>query len=262
MREDAVDLRAVCFDVGNTLVGLDYAQVARVLREAGGAEIDEARLRRDDAVVRFAIDRELAAEVRAGRVLGHATVSLTSPMVWRRYFIALLDRVGIERGQHRDLIARLQAHERDDALGLWSKPEPGVAQALASLRRRGLRLGVVSNSDGRIAARLARLGLDRLFDEIADSAVVGIEKPDARIFHLACARLSVAPEQAAYIGDLWSIDVIGARRAGLHGWLYDPARAYVGLEAARFARYRQLPSRVARAREAGLAPVRVHAQAR
>jgi putative hydrolase of the HAD superfamily len=257
-----VYLRAVCFDVGNTLLGLDYALVARVLREAGGVNVDLAQLRRDDAAVRFEIDRELADDVRSGIALGRATVSLTSPTVWRRYFAALLDRAGVERDRHRDVIGRLQAHERDDALGLWSKPEPHAAAALAALRKRGLRLGVVSNSDGRIAARLALVGLDHLFDEIVDSAVVGVEKPDPRIFHLACARLSVAPRDAAYVGDLLSIDVLAARRAGLHAWLYDPCRSYGGVETARFARYRQLSSRLARAREAAGAAVRVAASAR
>lgn len=260
--EGGVDLRAVCFDVGNTLLGLDYALATRVLRESGGADVDPPRLRRDDAAVRCRIDRELADAVRSGAALGSAIVSLTSPLVWRRYFAALLDRAGVARERHAEVIHRLRAHERDDALGLWSKPEPHVAQALAALRARGLRLGVVSNSDGRIAERLALAGLGRLFDAIVDSAVVGVEKPDAGIFHLACTRLSVAPHDAAYVGDLLSIDVLGARRAGLHGWLYDPARSYAGVEPARFARFRELPSRLSRARDAAWARDRAAANAR
>ncbi|MGH7415222.1 MAG: HAD family hydrolase, partial [Candidatus Rokuibacteriota bacterium] len=57
---------------------------------------------------------------------------------------------------------------------------------------------------------------------IIDSAVVGVQKPDPRIFHLGLREAGVAPAEAVYVGDLYSVDVLGARAAGLDGILLDP----------------------------------------
>ena len=57
---------------------------------------------------------------------------------------------------------------------------------------------------------------------VIDSAVVGVEKPDPRIFELAVRQAGVAAHEAAYVGDLYSVDVLGARAAGLHPILLDP----------------------------------------
>jgi putative hydrolase of the HAD superfamily len=61
------------------------------------------------------------------------------------------------------------------------------------------------------------------FRFVLDSRVVGVEKPDPRIFQMALDRAGVAPDEAVYIGDLYSIDVVGSRAAGLDAILLDPA---------------------------------------
>jgi putative hydrolase of the HAD superfamily len=93
------------------------------------------------------------------------------------------------------------------------------AESLARLRQAGLKLGVVSNSDGRVEQALAAAGLREYFDVVIDSALVGVEKPDPRIFHAALEALGVAPEEALYVGDLYEIDVLGARAAGMEAVL-------------------------------------------
>jgi putative hydrolase of the HAD superfamily len=82
-------------------------------------------------------------------------------------------------------------------------------------------VGVISNSN-RHRARSRPLGLARHLDFVIDSFEVGVEKPDMRIFELALERAGVEPHQAAYVGDLYSVDVRGARAAGLQGILLDP----------------------------------------
>jgi putative hydrolase of the HAD superfamily len=57
---------------------------------------------------------------------------------------------------------------------------------------------------------------------IVDSSVVGVEKPDPRIFTIALERLAEEPERAAYVGDFPDVDVVGARAAGLVAILLDP----------------------------------------
>jgi HAD superfamily hydrolase (TIGR01509 family) len=113
-------------------------------------------------------------------------------------------------GQLRDCLRRMH-HERH----LWSSVAEHSAEALGRLRNAGLRLGVVSNSDGRVEQALDAAGLREYFDVVLDSALVGVEKPDPRIFHAALDALGVAPEEALYVGDLYEVDILGARAAGM-----------------------------------------------
>jgi putative hydrolase of the HAD superfamily len=87
--------------------------------------------------------------------------------------------------------------------------------ALARLRAAGLRLGVVSNSDGRVEEALEAAGLRRYLDVVVDSTLAGVEKPDPAIFRTALDALGVPPSQALYVGDLYDVDVIGANAAGI-----------------------------------------------
>ena len=85
-------------------------------------------------------------------------------------------------------------------------------EALARLRAAGIRLGIVSNSDGRVEQALEAAGLRDYFDVVVDSALVGVEKPDPAIFRAALDALGVAAGEALYVGDLYEVDVLGARR--------------------------------------------------
>ena len=104
-----------------------------------------------------------------------------------------------------------------DESHLWCRVAPGHPGGARSLRARGLRLGVVSNSDGRVEEALVAAGLRECFDVVLDSALVGVEKPDPTIFRAALAALGVAAAEALYVGDLYQVDVVGARAAGMEG---------------------------------------------
>jgi HAD superfamily hydrolase (TIGR01549 family) len=105
---------------------------------------------------------------------------------------------------------------------LWRKAEESTGSTLKKLKDRGLILGVVSNSDGRVESALEQAGLASYFDFFIDSFLVGVEKPDPAIFRIATERAQIVAGQAAYVGDLYSVDVVGARGAGLLPILYDP----------------------------------------
>ena len=62
-----------------------------------------------------------------------------------------------------------------------------------------------------------------LFDVVIDSHEVGVEKPDPRIFDFALEAAGCAPERAVYVGDIYRIDVVGARAAGIPAILFDRA---------------------------------------
>jgi putative hydrolase of the HAD superfamily len=122
--------------------------------------------------------------------------------------------------QVRDCLARLHLERH-----LWSGTAGDTHDALARLRGAGLRLGVVSNSDGRVAEALEAAGLRGYFDVVVDSALAGIEKPDPAIFRAALGALGVPPAEALYVGDLYDVDVLGANAAGMPAVLLVPPGA-------------------------------------
>jgi putative hydrolase of the HAD superfamily len=207
-----VALRAVFLDAGNTLVGLDYDAIARCI----GAEcrpVTVTAVRLAEARARVRLDPELAAR------------STETPDVFARYVRHMLGELGIAwRDGGERLVAALRT--ANPPLGLWSVCLPEAPGALDALRGLGLRLAVVSNSDGTVARILETLDLARRVDVVVDSAVVGFEKPDPRIFRHAAERLGVEPREAVHVGDLYSVDVLGARAAGAAAILLDPAGAW------------------------------------
>jgi putative hydrolase of the HAD superfamily len=115
-----------------------------------------------------------------------------------------------------------------DDLNLWRRVPPELPPALARARDAGLRLGVVSNSEGRLASVLERLGIGAYFEVVVDSQLEGINKPDPEIFRRALARMQVLPERALYAGDIPEVDVLGARAAGMQAVVIDPFDHHAG----------------------------------
>lgn len=111
--------------------------------------------------------------------------------------------------------------EADGELHLWDYPIPGAVECLTRLREAGLRVGVVSNSDGRAADSLARAGLAQLVELIIDSGIVGVSKPDPAIFRFALEPLGLEPAETWYLGDTVAYDAAAADAAGLTSWVID-----------------------------------------
>ena len=74
--------------------------------------------------------------------------------------------------------------------------------------------------------QIERAGLRRYFSVICDSHVEGVEKPDRRFFEILVARAGGRPETTLHLGDLYHVDVVGARGAGLQAMLLDPHDLY------------------------------------
>ena len=79
-----------------------------------------------------------------------------------------------------------------------------------------------------------QFGLAPFFQTIVDSTEEGIEKPDPGIFRVALDRAGARAETTLHVGDLYHVDVVGARSAGLKGALLDPLDLYPGADAERF----------------------------
>lgn len=88
---------------------------------------------------------------------------------------------------------------------------------------------LVSNFYGNIQTVLREFRLDGIFSQIIESAVVGVRKPDPRIFTLGVEALGLKPDEVVVVGDSIDKDIIPARQAGCHtvwfrgeGWTDDP----------------------------------------
>jgi putative hydrolase of the HAD superfamily len=109
-------------------------------------------------------------------------------------------------------------------IGLCHQADGNAAKALQHARGMGLVVGVISNSNGSVQRALVEAGLAAHLEFVIDSSVVGMAKPDPRIFELGVRAARAAPEETVYIGDSYFVDVVGARRAGLGAVLFDPGR--------------------------------------
>jgi putative hydrolase of the HAD superfamily len=195
--------QGILFDAGGTLIHVDGGRVLR----AAGVDADSAAFSR--AAAGAALD--IGAWTKRN---SKSTDAERLPV----YLDTLLSRLGIEDPERRKLAARAIAVEHARS-NLWSHSEPGALETVRELRRRGYRTGVVSNADGRVRALLDTAGFSPYLEVVIDSSEVGVEKPDPRIFLAATERLGIAPERCAYVGDIYAIDVVGARAAGMRAIL-------------------------------------------
>jgi HAD superfamily hydrolase (TIGR01509 family) len=209
-------IRAILFDAGNTLIRMDYAAIAAELGRHGVTVTPET-VQRAEWKARVRLDAELFAPERPA--------STESRGVVEHYTRRVLEGVGVT--DDAVIAAMIDWRRRYNApVGLWTVAEPEAAAALALVRDAGRIAGVVSNSNGTIKSILQRLDLARHLDFVLDSQEEGVEKPDPRFFRLALERAGVGPDEAGYIGDLYSVDVLGARRAGIRAVLMDPGACW------------------------------------
>jgi putative hydrolase of the HAD superfamily len=201
-------IAALFFDAGGTLIHLDSAYICETIKSEMGIELAAEQFRR----TQFLAMSRVAELVAAG--------AGSTEQLKREFYSTLLAEVGVpEEMLDASVECALRLARREM---LWRKAEDAAAEVLDQLKSLGLKLGVVSNSDGRIKSAFQQAGLASYFDFFIDSFIVGVEKPAAEIFQLAIRRASVAAREAAYVGDLYAVDVVGARAAGLLPILYDP----------------------------------------
>lgn len=223
-------MKAILFDAGNTLVWLDHAFLVELLGAHG---------------IRTSAEELLAAEYDAKRLLdalARGGTELTDRKRGEIYFAELFRLIDVPKDAFPPLAEALWA--RHAARGLWTVVREKTAETLDALRDAGYRLAVISNADGRVEDLLATVGLRDRFEFVLDSTEVGIEKPDPRIFHLGCERLGVDPADAVYVGDIYEIDVAGARAAGMRAFLIDPLDRWTDRDCERIAGIHELPARL------------------
>jgi putative hydrolase of the HAD superfamily len=210
-------LKALLFDFGGTLAFLDYELLAREFSREG-RKLDALALEHAEYAGRAAIDRHLMSEGN----------SQATSAAYEHFFRGWMTAAGIPEEEFLECATRFGAIHREATL--WRVVRPGIFEALEAFKSAGYKLAIVSNAEGQVEADAIKFGLAPFFDVIIDSHIVGVAKPDPRIFQIALERLGVGPHDVKFTGDIFSIDVEGARAAGIEARLIDQHRRYSWVE--------------------------------
>jgi HAD superfamily hydrolase (TIGR01549 family) len=193
-----------------------------------GIAVDAASLAAADPRVRRSLDEP------------HLIAASTDRSRAWSFFDDVLTMAGVElMSGARRALSEIEEYQR--TMNLWEHVPEFIAPTLVELRRRGYRLLVVSNANGTVRRAFQLVGLSDLVDFIVDSAEVGFEKPDRRLFDEALRIAGARPSHAIHVGDLYHIDVTGARAAGLTPVLVDEASLYEEADCLRIRSVAQLP---------------------
>jgi FMN phosphatase YigB (HAD superfamily) len=204
--------RAVVFDAGHTLLAMDYTELTAYMRSRGH-DINETAVIVAERLARAHLDVERATQPTRERTGAG------------RYVRYLLDNLGITDDAERSAVADWR-RRFNVPIGLCHRADPEAAKALQRARHAGLVTGVISNSNGSVRLALEQAGLAANLDFVIDSSLVGLAKPDPRIFAFGLTAANVGPSETVYVGDSYFVDVVGARQAGLEAVLFDPGRLW------------------------------------
>lgn len=211
--------------------------VSAVLLDAGGVLVFPRPDHVRPALRTAGLDPDLATLERAHYQAMAVQDAEPEPPVpgtwWRNYMLTYAAACGASALQAEELATQIARRPRS---GSWAYAGLGVKDGLRALAALGLPMAVVSNSDGSVAGDLRREGICYApgpagtesaegipMGVIVDSAVVGVAKPDPRIFSFALDALGVpADGTVLHVGDSLRYDVAGALAAGLQPVHMDP----------------------------------------
>jgi HAD superfamily hydrolase (TIGR01509 family) len=197
--------RFIFFDVGNTLLFPNRARMLAPLPENRHPTLERWQ----------ALERRTKQEFDQGMIGGRVDHGF-----WWTFHTYLLEELNAMDNGVRDTIV---ANTQNSAN--WDQILTGTRDALDRIRQK-YAIAVISNADGHIDAVLGRCGIADCFASITDSGLVGHEKPHPEIFQAALHRMNAAPAESLYVGDVYSVDYVGARNAGMQAVLFDVAGAY------------------------------------
>jgi HAD superfamily hydrolase (TIGR01509 family) len=197
--------RFIFFDVGNTLLFPNRARMLAPLPESQHPTLEHWQ----------ALERRTKQEFDQGMMSGKVDHNF-----WWTFHTYLLQEVNaLDDGLRNQLVENTQ-HSAN-----WDQILPGTRDALERIRQ-DYAIAVISNADGKIDAVLRRCGIADCFDNITDSGIVGHEKPHPAIFEAALRDMKAQPSESLYVGDVYSVDYVGARNAGMQAILFDVAGTY------------------------------------
>ncbi|MEU0333441.1 HAD-IA family hydrolase [Streptomyces sp. NPDC006193] len=191
-------MTAVLFDFSGTLFRVESAESwLRAVLEQTGHCLPEREL------------RATAEALEAAGALPGGAAPLELPARLADLWAVRDESAELHRATYTGLSrqVRLPAPELHDALyerhmtpGAWS-PYPDAAEVLRTLRERGIGVGVVSNIGWDLRPVFREHGLDAYVDTYVLSCEHGVQKPDARLFAVACEALGADPREVLMVGD-------------------------------------------------------------
>src|SRR6266496_4903257 len=189
----------IFFDVGNTLL---FPNRARLLAPLPGDQHPTLESWQ-------ALERRTKREFDQGQMEGRVDHSF-----WWTFHTHLLQQLNAMDEAVRDTLVTNTQNSAN-----WDQILPGTREALERIKQQ-YSIAVISNSDGKIDAVLRRCGIADCFACITDSGIVGHEKPHPAIFEAALRQMNADPADSLYVGDLYSVDYVGATNAGIQAVLF------------------------------------------
>jgi putative hydrolase of the HAD superfamily len=212
--------RVIFFDVGNTLLFPNRAKMLAPISADLHPTLEQWR----------ELERRTKKEFDRGMVGGTVDHGF-----WWTFHTYLLKELGHDTAVRDELVANTQ----DSAN--WDQILPGTREALDRIAQE-FRIAVISNADGGIERVLSRCNIADCFESITDSGVIGVEKPRVEIFRAALAAMNARADESLYVGDVYSVDYLGARNAGMEAVLLDVSEAYRDQDLPRVGSLQQLES--------------------
>jgi len=201
------EIKFIFFDVGNTLLFPNRGRIHAPLAERGVVDNPE-HLRDLECRTKNQFDGMMTSN------------GSTDHSFWWMFYSQLLSEIGLEDDAVRDQLVNLIRNS-----GNWDQIRPGTTEQLGEIGER-YKIAVISNADGRIEDVLQKCGIARCFRTITDSGLIGYEKPHQEIFRQALKSMNATPEESLYVGDVYSVDYLGATGAGMLAVLMDVPGAY------------------------------------
>jgi HAD superfamily hydrolase (TIGR01509 family) len=197
--------RFIFFDVGNTLLFPNRARMLEPLPKDRHPTLETWQ----------ALERRTKWEFDQGLMEGKVDRGF-----WWTFHTYLLQEVNaLDEGVRTMLVENTQNSAN------WDQILPGTRDALERLRQE-YAIAVISNADGKIDIVLRRCGIADCFASITDSGKVGYEKPHSAIFEAALRDMKAEASESLYVGDVYSVDYVGALKSGMQPVLFDVAGAY------------------------------------
>ena len=196
--------RVIFFDVGNTLLFPNRTKMLAPIPSDRHPTLRQWQ----------ALERRTKIEFDQGMQSGRVDHGF-----WWTFHTYLLQELGENTGMRDALVENTQNSAN------WDQILPGTRAALDRIGQ-NFRIAVISNADGGIERVLSRCGIADCFESITDSAIVGIEKPRVGIFEAALKAMQARAHESLYVGDVYSVDYVGASNAGMKAVLFDVTGTY------------------------------------
>ncbi|MCK4668113.1 HAD-IA family hydrolase, partial [Candidatus Dependentiae bacterium] len=184
-------IKAIFFDAGNTILFINFKVIKKILEE-NGIKTSLTDLKESELKWRTSLEENIEE-------FQHLKDKEMLPF----YFSLIIKAMSLDKDTEELVVSEIIKRHKKKML--WSIFPSSVYKVIKELRKRDYLVGIISNSDGRLVNQLKSMKIWELFDTVVDSREVGVEKPDPEIFEIALNRLKVDPEEAIYIGDIYSI---------------------------------------------------------